>query len=206
MSWMITITAREHHLHGSATAVNEPTPHEIAHALAQINRFTGHCTRPYSVAEHSLLVADLADGAGASPIVQLAALMHDAHEAYTGDASSPVKWAVGQAWDNFEHAQAAALHNAFGIRSAMTSHRAQIRQWDLIALATERRDLTAFDPATNSPWPILDTPGQEVQPSEAHRLYEPTRETTPWKMWRTLFATRYLMLRDQVKTMQARPA
>ncbi|MES2888672.1 MAG: hypothetical protein V4739_11745 [Pseudomonadota bacterium] len=199
MTWMITATGRTHHLQGAGMALNDPTLHEIAHALSQINRFTGHCTRPYSVAEHSLLVSDLAERAGATPIVQLAALMHDAHEAYTGDVSSPVKWAVGQAWDAFEHAQAASLHNIFGIRSVMTSHRAQIRQWDLVALATERRDLTLFDPATDAPWAILDTPGHEVLASTTHTLCSHARETLIWKHWRNAFTGRFLLLREAVK-------
>lgn len=203
MTWMITVTGREHHLQGASMAHNEPTISEIAHALAQINRFTGHCSRPYSVAEHSLLVSDLAERAGATPIVQLAALMHDAHEAYTGDVSSPVKWAVGQAWDAFEHAQAASLHNVFGIRSVMTSHRAQIRQWDLIALATERRDLTAFDPVTDSPWAILDTPGKAVAPSALHHLGDFALECCTWREWRVQFTSRFLQLREAVKTAQA---
>lgn len=199
MTWMITISGREHHLQGASMPCNEPTLREIAHALAQINRFTGHCTRPYSVAEHSLLVSDLAERAGATPIVQLAALMHDAHEAYTGDVSSPVKWAVGPAWDAFEHAQAASLHNTFGIRSVMTSHRAQIRQWDLIALATERRDLTAFDPVTDSLWAILDTPGQSVAPSEFHKLDDFTLELRTWHEWRAAFTSRFQSLRMAIE-------
>jgi len=51
MTWMITNTGRDHYLSGIAQHLNAaPTIEEIAHSLAQINRFTGHCRRPYSVA------------------------------------------------------------------------------------------------------------------------------------------------------------
>lgn len=63
----------------------------IANALSQINRFTGHLREPYSVAEHSVRVARaVADLGGRSEIV-LGALLHDAHEAYLGDISGPLK-------------------------------------------------------------------------------------------------------------------
>lgn len=38
-----------------------------------------------------------------SPSVLLGALMHDAHEAYTADLSSPMKQVLGDAWADTEH-------------------------------------------------------------------------------------------------------
>lgn len=64
---------------------------DMAHALSQICRFTGHCPGFYTVAHHSLLVARLVE-----PGLQLEALMHDAHEAYVGDMSTPLKEAIGE--------------------------------------------------------------------------------------------------------------
>ncbi len=196
MTWMITATGREHHLVGGGAAFNVLDIAEITHALSLINRFTGHTKRPYSVAEHSLLVAELAELDGASPVVQLAALMHDAHEAYTGDVSSPVKWAIGEPWDAFESTQAALVQRQFGLRTATMSSRAQIRHWDLVALATERRDLTAYLPGISAPWAILDTPGKEILPSTQHRLNTPGRGD--WEMWRTRFTARFEQLRASV--------
>ncbi len=57
---------------------------DIAHSLAFTCRYTGHSSRFYSVAEHSVLVSYLA----ASP---LAGLLHDASEAYITDIASPIK-------------------------------------------------------------------------------------------------------------------
>jgi hypothetical protein len=69
----------------------DPRPHEvfiedIAHALAMICRFGGHCRRFYSVAEHSVLISR-----AAAPEHKLWALLHDAPEAYIGDTIRPLK-------------------------------------------------------------------------------------------------------------------
>lgn len=203
MTWMITCTGRDHHFVGHNLFDHEPEQnwliHEIAHSLSQINRFTGHASRPYSVAEHSLLVADLALGAKASASVQLAALLHDAHEAYTGDVSSPVKWRVGEAWSTFEYSQEVPLQNALRVRTASHSARAQITQWDLIALATERRDLLLYDPHHNKPWQVLDAPDHRVLPSTAHKLNTDERQAMAWHEWREAFIRHFHELSKQVR-------
>lgn len=59
---------------------------DIAHALAQTARFAGHLKRFYSVAQHSVLMAE-----NVSEDFKLEALLHDASEAYLGDMPSPFK-------------------------------------------------------------------------------------------------------------------
>ena len=60
---------------------------DIAHALAAVCRFTGHTTRPYTVAEHSILVGStLPEGT-----LRLWGLLHDASEAYLSDVAGPIK-------------------------------------------------------------------------------------------------------------------
>lgn len=73
----------------------EPRPEmfrleDVAFALSRIPRFGGHVAN-YTVAHHSLLVERLAKQHGEDPEVRLAALMHDAHEAYVGDVPTPLK-------------------------------------------------------------------------------------------------------------------
>lgn len=201
MTWMITITGRDHYLQSAHQMNNTPSIEEIAHALSMINRFNGHTRRPYSVAEHSLLVKDIAKCEGASPIAQMAALMHDAHEAFIGDVSSPVKWAVGDAWTCFEAQHEAALHRALGLRAAMVANRANLRRWDLIALATERRDLTAYVPGVSAPWAILDTPGHEVEPVTFHPLeaHENWKSSMTWSDWKSEFVIHYNALKSELQ-------
>lgn len=59
---------------------------DIAHGLAAQPRFAGHLDRHYSVAQHSIHSAERA-----SPKNKLAALLHDASEAYMLDMPTPIK-------------------------------------------------------------------------------------------------------------------
>lgn len=66
---------------------------DIAHHLAQENRYGGALERGYSVGHHSLLVEEILrkEHPDSSPRERLTALMHDAEEAYTKDMTKPVK-------------------------------------------------------------------------------------------------------------------
>lgn len=199
--WMLLSDGREHYLSGVNALQNTYSLQSIAHHLAIINRFTGATSRPYSVAEHSLLCADISEAAGHPAHLQLACLMHDAHEAITGDVSSPAKWTMGDAWAAFEAPQERALRRHFGLQAAFAAHRVSIRQVDLIALATERRDLTPYRPGTHAPWLILDTPGKEVPPAPIS-LTTPKREQTHWTEWRAQFFDRFELLEGLVRESQ----
>src|SRR5690606_26745918 len=59
---------------------------DIAHALSQMPRFGGHLPVFYSVAQHSLACAHKVSSRNA-----LAALLHDASEAYLMDIPKPIK-------------------------------------------------------------------------------------------------------------------
>jgi hypothetical protein len=59
---------------------------DIARALAKRCRFGGHCRVFYSVAQHSVIVSELVEQRGGDVEDVFAALMHDASEAYLGDA------------------------------------------------------------------------------------------------------------------------
>ncbi len=80
-------------------------PDDIAGALANICRFGGHSRAFYSVAQHSVIVCDLLAERGGSPDELMAALLHDAAEAYLGDLPHPIKHRseLGAAFREAEH-------------------------------------------------------------------------------------------------------
>lgn len=117
---------------------------DIAHALSMICRFGGHSRVFYSVAQHSILVAYEAERAGLNRAVCLAALLHDAAEAYVGDMIWPLKRAIGHlGYDDIEAQVQAAILDRFGLLKLPEELRAQVKHFDLVLLATEKRDLMA---------------------------------------------------------------
>lgn len=89
---------------------------DIAHALAHICRFNGHCTRHYSVAQHSVLVAEAVMDAcpDAPPMLALAALLHDAPEAYCGDIGRNLKRLIG-GYDGVYHEFERLIFEKYGV-------------------------------------------------------------------------------------------
>lgn len=199
MTWLVLSNGAEQPLSGPGAMHAQYTVASLAHQLAQINRYTGATRRPYSVAEHSLLCADLAADAGHTPLVQLCCLMHDAHECITGDITSPVKWHLGEPWTKFENPHAHTLRRHFRLTEAFVTHGKRVRHFDLVALATERRELLPFNPAVNTPWPVIDTPGQEVPAADGYHLRSMWRDQRHWTEWRDAFTQRYAQLREELK-------
>jgi hypothetical protein len=192
MTWMLTATGATIDLR--LVAPEQIRLADIAHHLAQLNRYTGACSRPYSVAEHSLLVCEIAEREIGirSPSVLLAALLHDAHEAYTADLSSPMKQAIGAAWHEVENRVAWSVRRRFGVLVASTSAAKDIRWADLCALSTERAQLM---PPCGPEWPVSVT----HPPLGWARL--DGRDAMAWQDWRQAFIDRFAEL-DYARSQQ----
>jgi 5'-deoxynucleotidase YfbR-like HD superfamily hydrolase len=116
-------------------------PETIAECLAKLCRFKGHCRGFYSVAQHSLFVSDLV----VLEEVKLPALLHDAHEAYDGfgDIARPAKYLNGDV-SSFLVAHRRSIDVEIARRFGFDPDlflSDEIHEADLIALATERRDI-----------------------------------------------------------------
>ncbi len=107
---------------------------DIAHALANICRFTGATREFYSVAQHSMLVASMVP-----PEDALWGLLHDASEAYLCDIARPLK--VQPAFAPYREAEArlmAVICERFGLSPTEPE---SVRIADRQMLRTEQRDL-----------------------------------------------------------------
>lgn len=120
-------------------------PADIAHALSRIARFAGHTVgeHGYSVAQHSLLVAEIVRTRHSVAYVR-AALLHDAGEAYYGDVTSPVQRAMARlgssaGWDELRRRVDAAIAERFGLGHEPIG----VKRADLEALFVERRAVMA---------------------------------------------------------------
>jgi len=82
----------------------------IARALSNICRYNGHCSKYYSVAEHSIHISHLVE-----PELALAALLHDASEAYVGDMPTGLKRFMGISFKDIERKATQAVSRGYGI-------------------------------------------------------------------------------------------
>ena len=113
---------------------------DIAHHLSHLCRFGGATFEFYSVAEHSIHVARVVNTMLGRPDLAMAALMHDASEAYLGDMRTPIKHMPEMApYLKLEAEVQEVIHQHFGIPPLNEDDHNIIKQADLIMLATERR-------------------------------------------------------------------
>lgn len=123
-------------------------PIDIAHSLSQQCRFAGH-TRPfYSVAEHSVRVAQELDDVED----KLWGLLHDATETYLVDLPSPIKndTAMGFYYREIEQEVESAIIGRFELKPPGVPE--IVKRMDAQLLATERRDLLSHNAATHKLW------------------------------------------------------
>lgn len=141
--WFITA-------HGRRLFILEPDPahihiDDIAHALSNLCRFGGHVPF-YSIAQHSVLVSRIVPQQFA-----LAGLLHDASEAYLGDVIRPLKRQLF-VYRDIERQWEDVIARRFRLGGSMPhTCSAEVKLADLVALATERRDLLPFADPKQAP-------------------------------------------------------
>lgn len=167
---------------GSETA-RGVTVVDIAHALARVNRFTGHSRQALSVARHSVYVSKLLDF---DPVAAMYGLVHDVHETVVNDISHPLKASLPlearKAFELIADNADIALYEVLGVAWPMPLDiQDLVKKADNVAVMTEKRDLM---PPCDRVWDMV--------PAEAcHVKAEPTVSARDDE---ELFLARYMQL------------
>lgn len=119
----------------------DPRPEEIdiediAHHLARINRWGGATRDPYSVAQHSVMLALYFELGDQRPLTKWA-LLHDAAEAYLGDVVRPLKPFI-PAYRRFEAQLERVIWTKFGLIGELPE---AVKAADTAILGDERDQL-----------------------------------------------------------------
>lgn len=165
----------------------------IAAALSRICRFTGHCRKFYSVAQHAVLASYIVP-----PEHAYEALHHDDAEAFVNDLSKPLKELLPD-YQRVEARVQAAVFARLGIDEPLP---ACVKQADMILLATEQRDLMPLEKIAiewrdegdgTTPTPIRWADAPEAKPWWTLRGIEPL--DMPLIPWHAQAAERAFILR-----------
>jgi uncharacterized protein len=113
-------------------------------------RYGGHCSRFYSVAEHSVAVSYLVPSGMA-----LEGLLHDAAEAYIGDVPRPLKSLLGPTYSYLEARIMTAINERWGIDIVDKYWDATLKWADNTMLHTEMLAMMAPPP---EPWVEMPPP------------------------------------------------
>lgn len=101
---------------------------DIAHSLAHQCRYNGHMNCFYSVAQHSIMVCETVPEKH-----KLAALLHDASEAYLSDIPSPIKKRL-KGYKDLEDNLMKVIANKFGFEYPLHE---EVKKADLVQLKYE---------------------------------------------------------------------
>mgnify|MGYP000079549782 CR=1 FL=1 len=135
--------------------------------LSFINRWAGNIKFEYSVLQHSLLVADLIQ----APHEKIYGLTHDIPEDGTGDLTGPFKSFVDHASGGFvekhEHHMLDMFLLSIKVNLPSNGARERLHAADMIARATELRDVVANPNGLVIPYPPAST---VIQPQKREAL------------------------------------
>lgn len=144
---------------------------DIAHGLAYTCRWGGQVDQFFSVAEHSVIVSRYV-----RPELRLAALLHDAAEAFVGDIPRPLKRILGANYKLIEDRTQTVIAMQYGFDKEMHP---QIKEIDNRITVDERKSLFSNNDET-LPWMFANdvSLGLEIinplPPHQAKRLFMET--------------------------------
>jgi hypothetical protein len=168
-------------LSGAKFNYNKPeksdvTLHDIASALSNVCRFSGHLPRFYSVAQHLVNASYIVTSENA-----FTALMHDTAEAFTNDLPTPLKWAL-PIFKELEVKIEGAMGQKFGFQYPYPQ---EVKTADTIMLMLEKYHVKQCDDY----WPGYS----DEYPREAVEQYLDRVDLTSWRpsIARNKFLARY---------------
>lgn len=130
--FMVTFTGRR--VNPTALRPEDIDIRDIAHALSNLCRFTGHCRHFYSVAQHCIYASIFV-----APEFAMEALLHDAAEAYINDLSRPLKHHPEmRAYVEVERRAEAAIREHFKLRPSLPP---EVKEMDNMLVCDEARAL-----------------------------------------------------------------
>lgn len=134
---------------------------DIAHGLSLTCRYNGQCNRFYSVAEHSLIVSEHV------PVeLRLAALLHDASEAYISDVTSPVKASI-PGYCRIEDGLQFTIYAKYKCQPTAGQYMRWIKRADLRVLHDEKAALFDKKLEWSLPWHKLGVKIECLEPQQA---------------------------------------
>lgn len=166
----------EHLLHATVTINGRHVPllaitpadiefEAIGNTLDRLSRFGGHLKCHYSVGRHCRSMAKVAFAETGNHRLAMACLIHDAHEAYLGDLTTPVVQALDAVSDGAagkaittlkdlcDAAIEGALNDFLGTHVDWQSFRPFVKEYDLRALKAERDAMLP---------PLIDASGEAM--------------------------------------------
>lgn len=173
-------------LSGRRLDLLDPSPldveiEDIAHGLARVARWNGQTSSryPFSVAQHSLVVEELAGRLRPNLRTEqrLIALLHDAPEYVIGDMISPFKAMLGDGYKEIETRLERAIHTRFSLppETPITLHRL-IKRADRMCAWLEAGQIAGFskqesDKLFLTPPPDLQMVIIPVSPKQAQAAF-----------------------------------
>lgn len=122
---------------------------DITHALSMQCRFGGHLSSFYSVAQHSLYCSYLIE----DDKLKLAALLHDASEAYLLDIPRPIKNNLTN-YKEIEHNLMLLIAEKYGFEYPLPKEVKEVDEimlqieWDCLMIKTKHWQLSTMEPYT----------------------------------------------------------
>lgn len=180
------------------------TDQDLADRLARVPRWAGDSAwpLPLSVAQHSLLVLEIARaeaGPGFTPAQALRELLHDAEEAFLGfDLMSPLKPILGRAFADLTERLVRVIWQRYGLVPWTPAQCAAHKRADRVAAASEA---------------VMCTNWPEAEVRRVLRIAAPILTDDPlvcryggqpWECWAPDLATARFL--DQLKDLQRRVA